>query len=799
MKIYRAGKVSGRNVLAVFLHHSLYQFGVLIAVSASLLCGGSLIASGYTGFESRQVHPVEVNGSRLLAINSPAGLLEVYDLANKNASGEPALERVIPVGLGPVSVRARTGTEAWVVNEVSDSISVVDLANGVVVETIHVPDEPADVVFIGSKALVTCARSNLLRLIDVNTLAEEREIPVLGNYPTSLEKSLDGSVVYVSFLLSGNGTTVLAPDRTAAQSAPTNTNLPLPPDTSSIVAVDDPRVSHHVYDHDLAVIDTATWGVLEYVSGVGTILRSVAIQPGTGDIVVSNMESRNLVSFEPALRGHVVDHRLARVSADLSTVTGFDLNPGIDYSLLPNPTAVSQSLAEPCAIEFETGTHAWITAFGSDRIAKVDVTAGTITDRIDLRGAGEDSRFMRGPRGLAIDAADDTMYVLNKISNSISVINLANAMMTTEFTLAGGNPMHQGAAEGRGFLFDARLSGNGTVSCGVCHIDADRDGLAWDLGDPGGVMTYGSGLNSANHELGEIERPFHPMKGPMVTQTLRNLEGGAPFHWRGDKPALVDFNPTFVNLLGGDLLTAAEFALLEEYLLSLRHHPNPYRNLDNSLPEDLVGGNAQTGEGLFNIHLNHCSVCHEGPRGSLGNIDDPRLTDSRDSVKVPPLQTTYQRFGFDNAPGGASTMGFGMNRDGTGSRLPTVHFYELGQLDQQGRKDVAAFVLSFDTGTPASVGQARTLNVGNRSSASLLADLTLFETQAGDGLIDLVAEGISGSTDVALYFDSVVQKYTDGTTSSHTRAELLAALQAGEAVTFTVILRGQAAVRLNLN
>ena len=33
----------------------------------------------------------------------------------------------VPVGLDPVSVRARSNTEAWVVNHVSDSVSIVDL------------------------------------------------------------------------------------------------------------------------------------------------------------------------------------------------------------------------------------------------------------------------------------------------------------------------------------------------------------------------------------------------------------------------------------------------------------------------------------------------------------------------------------------------------------------------------------------------------------------------------------------------------------------------------------------------
>ena len=42
--------------------------------------------------------------------------------------------------------------------------------------------------------------------------------------------------------------------------------------------------------------------------------------------------------------------------------------------------------------------------------------------------------------------------------------------------------------KGRGFLYDAKLSGNGTIECASCHVDAEMDMLAWDLGDPNGDM-----------------------------------------------------------------------------------------------------------------------------------------------------------------------------------------------------------------------------------------------------------------------------------------------------------------------
>ncbi|MES2572051.1 MAG: hypothetical protein V4710_18595, partial [Verrucomicrobiota bacterium] len=102
-------------------------------------------AQSFAHFEARQVHPIAVtpDGTRLLALNSTEGRLSVFDISN-GANAQPILIAEIPVGIEPVSVRARTNDEAWVVNEVSDSVSVVSLSRAVVTDTLRASDEPAD-------------------------------------------------------------------------------------------------------------------------------------------------------------------------------------------------------------------------------------------------------------------------------------------------------------------------------------------------------------------------------------------------------------------------------------------------------------------------------------------------------------------------------------------------------------------------------------------------------------------------------------------------------------------------------
>jgi DNA-binding beta-propeller fold protein YncE len=144
---------------------------LLLIVSAALLLGlGSriftarqLVSAASTGpsfieFDSGPVRPIAMspNGQTLFAANTPNGTLEVFDLT----SGTPAFRCRVAVGLEPVAVAARNNSELWVVNHLSDSVSIVSLV-GIphVIRTLLVGDEPRDIVFAGTpvRAFITTA------------------------------------------------------------------------------------------------------------------------------------------------------------------------------------------------------------------------------------------------------------------------------------------------------------------------------------------------------------------------------------------------------------------------------------------------------------------------------------------------------------------------------------------------------------------------------------------------------------------------------------------------------------------
>src|SRR6185436_5837410 len=148
--------------------------------------------------------------------------------------------------------------------------------------------------------------------------------------------------VYAAFTLSGNRTTLIPPNRAPPQPAPVNiTNAP--PQVALIVDAADTNWSHVIQytmpDNDVVEIDAQSLAITRYFSGVGTVNFGLAVNPRSGDLFVANTDARNLVHFEPGVRGHAVDNRLTRIALADGTITEFDLNTGLDYSTLPNPAA----------------------------------------------------------------------------------------------------------------------------------------------------------------------------------------------------------------------------------------------------------------------------------------------------------------------------------------------------------------------------------------------------------------------------------------------------------------------------
>jgi YVTN family beta-propeller protein len=786
-----------------------------LVVAAGLAVASPAAGQSFVNWETPHVNPIDMtpDGSTLLVVNTADNRLELFSLAGSL----PVWTGSIPVGLDPVSVRALSNSVAWVVNHVSDTVSIVDLAARNVVRTLPAGDEPCDVVFAGEpvRAFVSVSQLNQVRVFST---ADPGAAPVIlaieGEDPRAL--ATDGVSVYAAIFDSGNRTTILPqtvvssainpypgdpnppPNSGANFDPPISSDLPTPPDVSLIVRkspggqwLDDNNtdwsaaVTWDLHDHDVAVIDAGSLAVT-YVTGL--MNANMNIVTHDDEVFVIGTDGINSTRFEPNVAGifvRVLGARFASGAASAGAVV--DLNPHLDYST-PTVSQPSreQSIGDPRGIAFDSSGRAFITGMGSNNL----VVASAGLARVGRIEVGQ------GPTGIRHDATRARMYVVNKFEATVSVVDTAT--LTEAARVPFHDPTPQVIRDGRPFLYDTHLtSGLGHSSCASCHIDGRMDQLSWDLGNPAGDVKPFNQV--CNFGFGGCE-DWHPMKGPMATQSLIGIIGTGPLHWRADRENLAAFNPAFVGLLGDDVqLTPAEMTQFNSFVATLRYPPNPNRNIDNSLktslPTSTGTGNPANGSNLFltaNLDGIECVTCHAQPTGTNGQLTSGNLLQETQSIKIPQLRNMYEKTGFLDTSLN-NNRGFGFIHDGSVPTLfeflqfPGFQFAAGATGDQQ-RRDVEAFLLSFSTDTHAGVGVQTTARNGGsaRDDAALINQMI---SLAGSGAVGLVVKGVHAGEARGWYLTGG-QFQSDRSAETMSTAAMLAGAVSGSEKTYTLVPAG---------
>ncbi len=843
-------------------------FRSLTALLCTLLfmaLGSSGAHAAFTVFESGQVRPLALSSdaSRLYACNTPDNRLEIFDVTASGLSHVGSVQ----VGLEPVAVAVRDGsTEVWVVNHLSDSVSIVDASDPAlahVTRTLHVGDEPRDIVFGGSakdRAFITAAHrgQNIGFDPQLTTPGIGRAdvwvfdaaapgasmggnplnvITLFGDTPRALAVTPDGNRVYAAVFHSGNRSTVVSEGTVEDGGNGTVGDHKLPPPAVNAAGVAQPEVGIIVKFNELSNkwedemgrdwTDSVKFGLPDFdvftidpngtppqqldglvgpnkFPGVGTILFNMAVNPASGKLYVSNTEAINEVRFEgpgvfapTTVLGHLHESRITVIDPLAATVEPRHLNKHIDYASCcdPIPNSVNErSLAFPTSMVLDaTGTKLYVAAFGSSKVGTflaTEVEGDTFTPD----AAAHITLSAGGPSGLALDESRSRLYVLTRFDNSISIVDTTSDTETGHVALY--NPEPQSVVEGRPFLYDAALtSSHGDQACASCHVFGDFDSLAWDLGNPDDNVKFNPGPFRVP-AIG-IEQDFHPMKGPMTTQSLRGLDNHGPMHWRGDRTggdnfsfniqpnlgsfneqaAFNAFNVAFPGLVGRDSeLTSAEMQKFTAFALQISYPPNPIRHLDNSLTVEQQSARDRY-FGPTSDTFSNCNGCHVlDPQGnaSLG-VERPGFfgTDGQSSFegetqmfKIPHLRNMYQKVGMfgmaigpffnsgSNAETGDQIRGFGFIHDGsvdTIFRFFGATVFEQGPFnpggfsnDAQGdadRRAMESFVLAYDSNLAPIVGQQVSLEAASAPEVGTRISLMLARADATPSECDVVVSG----------------------------------------------------------
>ena len=558
--------------------------------SAARLADFKTVRSGrFTLFESGQVRPLALSpsGKFLFAVNTPDDRLEVFRIENNGLEHRAS----IPVGLEPVAVAARDDNEVWVVNHLSDSVSVVDLTQGRnggrVVRTLLVGDEPRDIVFAGPerrRAFITTAHrgQNIpfdpqlstpgvgradVWVFDADELGSDLAgtpltiVTLFTDTPRALAVTPDGTRVYAAGFQTGNRTTSIPetslPDGFGPDGVPgpaTNAEGRPAPEVGTIVKwngahwVDalgrsrDQFVKLSLPDKDVFVLNAMAnpprqlQGTAGFFQGVGTILYAMAVNPVNGKVYVANTEANNLDLFEGpgtfaghSLRGHLHESRIT-VLSPRGGVAARHLNKHIDYDncCAPIPNDENdRSLALPQGMAV-TGNGATLYVAALGS-GKVGVfsTAQLETDTFVPSTASQIPVSGGGPTGLVLDEDRGQLYVMTRFDNGISIVDTRTQAETAHVRMH--NPEPPSIVTGRRFLYDARFSSShGDSSCASCHVSGDFDSLAWDLGNPDGKVIANPG--PFNSQLLNIVtgQPMEPIFHPMKgPMTTQCLRGMA--------------------------------------------------------------------------------------------------------------------------------------------------------------------------------------------------------------------------------------------------------------------------------
>jgi YVTN family beta-propeller protein len=837
---------------------TLAAISVLLLVSITITAP-ALATPSFTLFESGQVRPLALspNGKLLFAVNTPDNRLEVFRIKNNGLTHRFS----VPVGLEPVAVAARSNREVWVVNHLSDSVSVVEISEsgqtGNVERTLLVGDEPRDIVFAGpgkKRAFITTAHrgQNIpfdpqlttegigradVWVFDASHLGASLEgdpitiLTLFTDTPRALAVTPNGHRVYAAGFHSGNRTTtiheLLVPDGfgpTGLDGPSTNFEGAQAPEVGQIVKFNgahwvDSRGNDRDYAVKLSLPDKDVFainamanppalvaGPAGVFTGVGTILFNMAVNPVSGKVYVSNTEARNDDRLEGpgifaghSLRGHLHESRIT-VLDPAGGVTPRHLNKHIDFGscCAPVPSAENaKSLAQPVEMAITgNGAKLYVAALGSSKVG-VFSTAALESDSFVPNAANQISVQGGGPSGLVLDEDKHRLYVLTRFDNAISIIDTQTETEIAHVPMH--NPEPPSIVNGRRFLYDASLtSSHGDSSCASCHIFGDFDSLAWDLGNPDDLVTDHPGpflADGINIFTGEpMERKFHPLKGPMVTQSLRGMANHGPMHWRGDRTggndaptaqpdsgtfderaAFGKFQAGFTDLLGrSEVLPAADMEAFTDFILQVTYPPNPIRPLDNQLTADQEAGRqlfSEIEDGTF-----PCTGCHVIDLDGNPGSDAPGFFATEGAAsfdfitqmfKVPHFRNMYQkvgRFGQADIPGvffsrdidhtGDQVRGIGIAHDGT---IDTIfRFVDLIGFTNEfplaapnglpsppdgdvQRRQMEAFILAFDSNMAPIVGQQVTLGPSNGAVADPRIDLLISRADAGE--CDLVVKG----------------------------------------------------------
>ena len=541
------------------------------------------MAAAQTRYPSPDDLVISPDGTRLYAVLSGTGEVVAIDTAKRAIAGR------VPVGKVPRGIAITPdGARLYVTNSWADTISEIDAATMQPLRTLPAGFEPTGIAFDGRGTLYVANRlSDDVAVVDLASGAITRRL-ISAHGASYAAASADGSRIYVTHIYP-----MLGQFRTPTRSEITEIDTRSQIVTNRISLPDAAGVFHVALSRD---------GRL----GLAALLRP-----------------RNLVPLAHVEHGWAFGDSLAVFGEDIGGVVQLPLDAIEDYFSLPFGVAIAPDKK-----------RAYVSASGSNEVAVLDLARLVAAARSpsaarmanDLSAA---SRYViaripvgRNPRNIALSSDGATLWVANRLDDSISIIDTARMAVTGSIALGAPATL---TAERRGerLFYSSAVAFGNSFGCANCHLDSTFDGLNWDL-EPDGF-----GIDIVDN------------------RALEDIADTSPFKWNGQNPDLqTECGPrTERYFFRSQGFRGDDLEDLVSYIKAIPLRPNRYRAPDGELTPAQERGKAiflrtNRKDGTPIPEGSQCFVCHSGKYYTnqlVADVGTGKPTDRSPLIDTPEL------------------------------------------------------------------------------------------------------------------------------------------------------------------
>jgi YVTN family beta-propeller protein len=480
------------------------------------------------------------------------------------------------------------GETAFVALHGANTVAVVDLKAGKVVQQIPVDDGPYDLAATAETVYVSCARGDSVAVID-RAKKKVRHKVAIGQEPRGIAVDDKNQRVFVA-CHDEQALCWFDNDKGPIR----RLELPGFPDRIGSVAKLPGIVALARRGGEVIQLTIST--NQEPAIAATMVLKNASnargiSSPGNAGIVVAHQRPRNKVPATQIAQGWVFTNGL--------TLSREWERPWANI-VLDEP---QRGFADPSDVVCSPDqTRLYVASGGTDTVAAIDAVKLITHTDMQLKALAKNTghgdyqtrdlpddltanrqyvlarlAVQANPRRLAISGDGQVLVVSNYLGDSLTLIDTDKLKVLRHIPLGG--PGLDAARRGEILFNSAKMTFTRQFTCASCHPNGDNDGLNWDLPRDG----IGNFLN---------------------TRSLFGVKDTAPYGWHGTSPTLADRVSGTLRTLHHHEPTQAEITDIVAYLQMLAP-PRPLPQAADSKAVRMRGKALFQGKG-------QCAKCHRG-------------------------------------------------------------------------------------------------------------------------------------------------------------------------------------------